>query len=107
MGYRAPDEIHQQTLDAVAKHGSVTVAAKELGIARSTFSARYQTAKIWQKDRYPPNVELPVFPDEDIPTEEIIDTMSRRFEKRQASYSAHTSPTNANRIAHLEQNCSP
>ncbi len=35
-------------------------------------------------------VVYPEFPDDDLPVEEIIDTMSRRFEKTKESYKAHT-----------------
>jgi len=89
LSYPTPDEVHQRTLDAVEKHGTIAATAKELGINRTTLSSRYQTAKAWQK-QLSPTVELPTFPDEDIPVEDIIDTMSRRFEKRAASYKAHT-----------------
>ncbi len=35
-------------------------------------------------------IALPDFPDEDMPIEDVIGTMSRSFEKRQASFAAHT-----------------
>jgi hypothetical protein len=40
--------------------------------------------------RNPPGLELPQFPDEDIPVEELIALQCRRFTTRQASYDAHT-----------------
>lgn len=35
-------------------------------------------------------IEFPDFPDEDIPVSDIVDHMTRRFEKRKASHDAHT-----------------
>lgn len=39
---------------------------------------------------FSPPPAFPEFPEEDVPVEEIIDHMSRRFEKRKASHDAHT-----------------
>lgn len=60
--------------------------ARRLGIARSTVQDRIKTAQ----DAPTPDLEFPVFPDEDIPPEQIVDHMVRRFEKRKASHDAHT-----------------
>lgn len=42
------------------------------------------------KPQNPPGIELPQFPDEDIPVEDIIALQSKRFKTRVASYEAHT-----------------
>lgn len=41
-------------------------------------------------DQSPPDIQLPNFPDEDIPIEQIIDLQAERFTKRMASHEAHT-----------------
>lgn len=61
-------------------NGNLTLAAQNLGLPRSTLRARLSRAPHFFKERA---VELPQFPDDDIPVEEILDGMSRRFEKRQ------------------------
>ncbi len=73
----------QEAVDAYEEHGSQRKAAAELGVPRQTFITRL---KHGQKFGYRPNaakdVELPVFPDDDIPAEDILDHMEKRFEQR-------------------------
>ena len=65
-------------------------AARRLGIHPRTFDNRLQIAKARfgldpenvQPPKDPSPVKLPEFPDNDIPTEEIIETLKKRFEKR-------------------------
>jgi len=66
---------------AIEKYGSVLAAAKALNIPRSTLRNRIANEKIKGKSE---TVIPPVLPDSDIPTNEIIDTMCKRFEKRKA-----------------------
>ena len=75
-----------QALDAYEKHGNEREAAGELGIPRTTLHNRLIASRK-RKLRRPLVAEksvLPVFPDDDIDTEEILDHMERRFQKRQA-----------------------
>lgn len=68
--------------DAVAKHGSNIKAAAALGM--SEFYVRYwlkKGPKVYTSEERV-NVSYPVHPDDDIPVEEIIDLMARRYEKR-------------------------
>lgn len=74
------------TLSAVDKYGSISAAARELGINRSTFEGRVTTARTRFKDKKPKKEEevaLPEFPDEDISPSEILDHLSKRWEKKQ------------------------
>ena len=69
---------------------TLTEVARNLGIARSTLREHMARATSEQDRELPSSIELPTFPDEDIPVEQIIDHMAQRFAKRQASYDAHT-----------------
>lgn len=86
----APEQL-QEAVDLVDEHGSVSAAAKVIGTARSTFDNRYKQAI---EGGFTPNkksrLEFPVFPEDDIPVEDMIDHLCQRFEKRKASYDAHT-----------------
>jgi hypothetical protein len=82
-----------EALRAVQEHGGVSPAARALGLNRSTFEGRVRTAKTRFKDHplsndAQPDVELPTFPDDDIPVSDILDTMERRFEKRAEAQAA-------------------
>jgi hypothetical protein len=89
LGRKTPLDELQRVYDAVEAHGQ-TKAAELLSLPRTTLASQYKAAKSRLDKNEPSPPELPVFPDEDIPVEDIIDTMSRRFEKRSASYKAHT-----------------
>ena len=80
----------RDVLQLAAEHKTITEAAKAAGMLRSTFEGRLQTAK----QRFPDFdiegsagssdfVSLPEFPDEDISPMEILDHLSRRWEKKQ------------------------
>jgi hypothetical protein len=67
---------------------SVRETAKRVGCAQSTVRLMLQDAGVkygntLTKEAPPPPVSLPEFPDDDIPTEEIIEQMVKRFGKRQ------------------------
>jgi hypothetical protein len=70
-------------LDAYNSEGTYVAAAKRLNIHSSTLAYRVSQAKrldlVVEKEE---DVTLPVFPDDDIPVEEILNTMEKRFEKR-------------------------
>jgi hypothetical protein len=75
-------EDHKQTLDLVEVHGTVDGAARAAGMSRTTLQHRYKQAKAWA--RLEQAVEMPEFPDDDLPVEELIELQTRRFEKRSA-----------------------
>jgi len=91
---RLSEKILRETLDAVDQHdGNISAASRALGVGRSTFEGRYKTAlQRFEIERALPEgsaedgeVTLPIFPDEDIEATEILDHLSRRWERKQAS----------------------
>ena len=80
--HRLTDEVLREALEAVDQAGNVAAAARLLDIPRSTFEGRVSTARQRFKAETEAEVELPTFPSDDIPVEDILDTMERRFEKR-------------------------
>ena len=58
------------------KTGSKREVAKQLGITDS------KVYRLLSVDEDPSLIELPTFPDEDIPAEEILDHMDKRFQQR-------------------------
>lgn len=71
-----------ETARVYANHDENAVrAARALGIGRSALIARLERLAREKKE---PDYELPEFPDNDIPVEEIIGMMEKRFEKRHA-----------------------
>ena len=82
--HRLTDKVLIECLEAVDKAGSVAAAARLLGINRSTFESRIANARNRFKinAEKPAAIDLPTFPDDDIPVDEILDTMERRFTKR-------------------------
>lgn len=88
-GQRLTPEILSEALTAYRKVGTYTEAARSLGIPPSTFQNRVTRALQMEEDGIPiitsaeqKTHELPVFPDDDIPVEEILDSMEKRFERR-------------------------
>ena len=80
----------KQCLDALAaveKHGSISGAARALKVNRSTFEGRVRAATTRfgeaEKNEDDDDVTLPEFPDEDISPDEILNHLSRRWEKKQ------------------------
>ena len=87
---RTSDELLQEAIDAVETAGSVSGAARELGMNRSTFEGRYRNAVtrleaglLKPKEDTAPIVELPTFPDQELDTEIILDHLESSWEKRQ------------------------
>lgn len=64
----------KEAYDLLQEHGSSYRAELASGIQHTTLLRRARA--------YKPPVELPVFPDDDLPITEIIDSMAKRFEKR-------------------------
>jgi hypothetical protein len=77
-------ELAREALDAYGKFGTLKEAAEALGIARSTLHGRVIVAKNMLGAEMQPMVpQAPApLPDDDIPTEDLISVMKRRFEKR-------------------------
>jgi hypothetical protein len=88
---RLSDKVLQETLAAIdAADGNISLAARTTGIGRSTLEGRYRTALArFDLERASgdadtsPHVELPVFPDESLEATEILDHLSRSWNKRQ------------------------
>lgn len=76
----------EQAHVAVKKHGSARAAAQALGISRSTLRGRLKM----QRPAAENSIEMPDFPDDGLTAEEIIEHQCKAFEKRRASYDAHT-----------------
>lgn len=94
-GQKLSPEILREALNAYKKQGSYTEGARSLGLPPSTFQNRVSRALQMEERGIPIATaaeqkiyELPVFPDDDIPIEEILDTMERRFAKRQNASNA-------------------
>ncbi len=85
-----PDSVLDEMVAAVAEHGgNVTNAADALGLARGTLQNRLRAAKrrgLTRADEAP--VDLPEFPDDDIDTERIIQSLEKRFSKRSGAAAA-------------------
>jgi len=76
----------QATVDLHDTLGSQRATAHELGLSRATVRSRLaRAAKLGVKPgSSPATAALPVFADDDLSAEEILDHMQRRFEKRRA-----------------------
>lgn len=75
--------------EAIAIHGTKAAAARALGIPVTTLRSRLERGPGKAKAEGEPII-FPPFPEEDVPIEDIINHMAKRFEKRKASYDAHT-----------------
>ena len=76
-----------ETLTLLEECGTVTALAEHLAIGYSAARKRVERARKMYREgevSLEKPVELPTFPDDDIPTEEIIASMKRRFQKRHA-----------------------
>jgi hypothetical protein len=70
--------------------GNQIAASLALGIPRPTFQHRLRSAVLAkvEPEKERPSYALPEFPDNDIPVKDIIESMSRRFQKRQTYQNA-------------------
>lgn len=67
------------------KHdGVISHVARDLGMARTTVDDWYKTLDTERPA--PPKIELPEFAEPDIEVDDIIDTMCKRFERRQTNH---------------------
>lgn len=84
------DNALREALSALERHdGNQTAAAEELGLNRLTFIARMKTALARGITPEVPKVPFAdILPPDDIPTDDIIALMSKRFEHRQANKQA-------------------
>ncbi len=77
-------------LEALEKHGTMVAAAKALGISYATMQARIRTAKTIMPEGLKADIPQPVteLPDDDIPVDELIGVMKKRFQKRHENHKA-------------------
>lgn len=64
----------QEAVEAVAKYGSVSAAARAMGLPRGTLASRYERARVAEEDF---EVQLP--PSPDLPVEELIERMTADY----------------------------
>lgn len=76
--------LRSEALDAVKEFGGQRAAAKALGIPRSTLRYRLKDPLAAPPDE----ITFPVFPDDDLSPEEIIEHASRTFERAAAARQA-------------------
>ena len=85
------DDVYREALAAVERCGSITAAAAEFGIARQTMQDRIRNARARLGANAPKMVEMPSFledGDEEEPIDEIIERMSRNFERAKKAQDA-------------------
>lgn len=89
-GFRGREHLLAEAVALVAQHGTVAAAARAAGMAESTFRRRIATATRTGVGGVtkPAAPVMPDFPDDDIPVEDIIGSMCKRFEKRAAHHAA-------------------
>jgi len=93
---KVKDELEAKRREAVLlieEHGSPSKAAIASGIPRQTIISRVMAAQAHNRAEPAvpePAIELPTFPDENLPIEQIIGYMSNSFVKRWESHKAHT-----------------
>jgi hypothetical protein len=91
MGASLPPEELRRRVETFERTKSVKKAAEMLGITRATLQQQLKTAKAKGMLKEPVSeIEFPTFPEDDIPIEDVINHLSSRFVKREASYAAHT-----------------
>ena len=88
------DQIRDAVSALRAAKGNESEAARRMGIPRPTYQNYLKRAKergmLAGQMVAPGGLELPEFPVDDIPIEDVIEQMSARFETRRRSYDAHT-----------------
>lgn len=84
--YPLSDEVATETIELVMAHdGDISKAARASGLPRSTLQHRYRRALEIKGSKPKPQQEglaVPEFPDEDVPVEELVEIMARRYQKR-------------------------
>jgi hypothetical protein len=98
-GKPAPQEKIDEAVRLYSSMKSTIKVAKAMRLSDSTVNRYLDRAGVVMDGHLkigvapaesPPAPILPEFPDEDVPVENIIDHMAKRFEKRKASHEAHT-----------------
>lgn len=92
---RLSRNLAEEAVEALLRCGSKQAAAVDLGIPRQTLDGRIAAAArhydISPDDVRPdPHISLPDFPDDDVPIDDVLDAMERRFETRARAQAAHT-----------------
>lgn len=93
VGQRTPDDELQRAVDAVERHRAsgerffLHAAAKEMGLPPNTLKSRVRVAverglQAGAANPPPTAPIMPSFPDDDLPADQILDMMARRFEQR-------------------------
>ena len=81
------DKILQEALNEQARHGTASAAARALSMPEATLRSRIASARnkgMVPDGSIPSAPVLPDFGEDDVPVEDIIDHMSKRFKKRYA-----------------------
>lgn len=78
-------EMLTKTVATMAKHATVSGAARELGISRATLHHRMKEAEAREIHAVSP-VTYPIHPDDDLPVDQLIELAAKRFEKRKAAF---------------------
>lgn len=80
------EEIMREALDAVGRYGAVKTAGDALGIPRTTFETRVKIARAWEakhnRKAGSKPFEIASLPDDDVGTDELIDWLKKRHEKK-------------------------
>lgn len=88
------DQLRNAVSALRAAKGNESEAARMMGIPRPTYQNYLKRAKergmLAGRSAPSGGLELPDFPVDDIPIEDVIEQMSARFETRRRSYDAHT-----------------
>ncbi len=85
------DDAQREAIRVYAQTHSQRETARHFGTSKSAVGRILISAAsgAWEA-RLAPELELPSFPDEDLPITEIIEHLSKRFQRRAESYAAHT-----------------
>ena len=102
-GVPATEEDHREALAHVEKFPTISEAADALNISRGTMPSRVTSARAYFRSKGEPEpsggakeeepiISIPTFPDESLSPEEVVDWMTRRFEKKKVARSARKWP---------------
>lgn len=91
MKRRSPEQLTRWAKAIRNNNGNVAAAARELGEVTETLrAAKEDLAPYIANLPAPDELSLPEFPDDDIPTAEIIATLAKRHRRKRESFAAHT-----------------
>lgn len=88
-------EKREEIRNSFRSTNSYSATAKACGLnkvtVRNVILSKTAHERLEEDEAAPPTaLELPEFPDDDLPISEVIEHLSKRYEKRAASYRAHT-----------------